>query len=249
MIKTKQGKGWSEQDYDDAVKQGIFTPDDINLANHQFRIWWGCGAFFFGDASIFPAALAKLINLMATHCITFEAQQLKDKDFFTKFAYQVDTRVFRWLQQCAQESDRENVDDSLLDFKDLVNQVLNDQFQQVLPSTFKSDIVETETDLPSGSGQVRKKHKKYSNQNESRQVKNTGTITDWVPPKEVYAAKFAGKNIAARPTLNGVPMCQRYHSKTYYFSDCNNKASHVPSNTVSNDIKTKYTSYCKLCTE
>ena len=66
---------------------------------------------------------------MATHCITFESQQLKDKDFFTKFAYQVDTRVFRWLQQCAQETDREKVDDSLLEFKELVNQILNDQFQ------------------------------------------------------------------------------------------------------------------------
>ena len=106
LIKTKQGKRWSEQDYDDAVKQGISTPDDINLANHQFRIWWRCGTFFFGDASMFPSALAKLINLMATHCITFEAQQIKDKNFFTKFAYQVDTGVFRWLQQCAQESDK-----------------------------------------------------------------------------------------------------------------------------------------------
>ena len=167
MIKTKQGKGWSEQDYDDAVKQGIFTPDDIILANHQFRIWWGCAAFFFGDTSKLPSALAHLINLMATHCITFEAKQIKDKIFFTKFAYQVFTRVFRWLQQCAQELDQENVDDSLLDFKDLVNQVLNDQLQQVLPSTFKSENEEEEFILPSGSGQVRKKPRREANQTES----------------------------------------------------------------------------------
>ena len=250
LIKTKQGKGWSEQDYNDAVKQGISTPDDINLANHQFRIWWGCGAFFFGDASMFPTALAKLINLMATHCITFEAQQIKDKNFLTKFAYQVDTRVFRWLQQCAQESDRENVDDSLLDFKDIVNQVLNDQFLQVLPSTFKSEKEEEDEPFPpSGPGQARKKQKRESNQTESRQVRNTGTISEWVPTQEVYTQKFAGKNISARPILNGVPMCQRFHSKTYCFSDCNNKASHVPSNTVSDEIKAKYTSYCKLCTD
>ena len=249
MIKTKQGKGWSEQDYDDAVKQGISTPDDINLANHQFRIWWGCAAFFFGDSSKLPSALAHLINLMAMHCITFESQQLKDKDFFTKFGYQVDTRVFRWLQQCAQATDREQVDDSLLEFKELVNQVLNDQFQQVLPPTFKSNNHETDLDLTSGSGQVRKKQKKETNQIESRQVKNTGTISNWVPSTEVYATKFAGKHIMARPTLNGVPMCQRFHSKTYCFTDCNNKASHIPSNTLPNDIKEQYTKYCELCTE
>ena len=123
QIKNRQGKGWSDQDYSDAVKQGISTPVDINIANHQLRIWWGCSCFFMGDDSTLPKALAELMQLISLHCITFEARQLNDKLFFTKLFYQVDTRVFRWLQQCQLHVDREKVDDSLLDFTPLVNMI------------------------------------------------------------------------------------------------------------------------------
>ena len=97
QIKNKQGKGWTDQDYSDAVKQGISTPDNINLANHQLRIWWGCSCFFMGDSSTLPTALAELMQLISFHSITFEARQLNNKLFFAKLFYQLDTRVFIWL--------------------------------------------------------------------------------------------------------------------------------------------------------
>ena len=108
------------------------------MSNHQFHIWWGYSAFFFGDKSKLPKYLAELIELIALHCITFEAQHINDHKTFTKFGYQVDTRVFRWLQQCEMNSDREKVDGMLINFKPLINAVLNDQFYQQLPKTFKS---------------------------------------------------------------------------------------------------------------
>ena len=248
QIKNKQGKGWSDQDYADAVKQGISTPDDINVSNHQYRIWWGCSSFFFGNNSLLPQRLAQLIQDIALHCITFESQQINDSKFFTKLGYAVDTRVYRWLQQCEMHTDREKVDDTLINFTPIITAVLNDQFIQRLPKTFKS-IEEDEDQHTHSLGLIsNKKQKRDNNQDESRLDKNTGQIPDWIASKEVYASKFAGKHLETRPTFQGRPMCQRYHSKGHCFTDCINKVTHVPSNTVPPPIKSRYATYCTLCT-
>jgi hypothetical protein len=246
QIKNKQDKGWTEQDYDEAVKQGISTPSDINTANHQFKIWWGCGSVLFGDKSKFPDAIADLLHLISKHCITFEAHQLNDNNFFTKFGYQVDTRVFRWLQQCESCADREEVDDTLIDFQPLVQSVLNDQFIQNLPCTFKSDkSPDPRTQLDSN----RKKNKRKSNENqeESRMQRNTSPINDWIVPKEVYQKKFAGKHLQNRPVFKNRQMCHRFHSKGHCFSDCINAVSHIPSADLDNQTKSSYSQYCQLC--
>ena len=250
QIKNKQGKGWTEKDYDDAVKQGISTPGDINTMTHQLKIWWGCGCFLFGDNSRFPKSISNLLQLISRYCITFEAQQLNDKNFFTKFGYQLDTRVFRWLQQCELEEDREKVDDSLLDFQPLVQAVLNDQFIQVLPCTFRSSEDEEEDNgtRPSDGRPKKKKKRVEANQGESQLDRNTGKLESWIVSKELYQAKFAGRNLDKRPTLHGRPMCQRYHSKGHCFTDCINAVTHIPSTSLPEVSTSAYTTYCQLCT-
>jgi len=244
QIKIKQGKGWTEKDYDAAVKQGISTPSDINTANHQFKIWWGCGSALFGDNSKFPAAIAELLQLISRHCITFEAQQLNDNNFFTKFGYQVDTRVFRWLQQCESCEDREDVDDSLIDFKPLVQAVLNDQFIQRLPCTFKS--IDSDEPEPLASKNP-KKRKHDGNQEESRLQRNSSPIDDWIVPKDIYRKNFAGKHLDDLPIFKDRPMCHRFHSKGHCFSDCINAVSHIPSTDLDDKTKAAYSVYCKKC--
>ena len=134
---NKQGKGWDEADYIAAVRQGISTPDDINATMHQLRILWALSTFFFGDKSLLPNELALLIEQINHHCITFEAMQTNDDQFITKLGCQIDTRIFRWLQQCESTDDRDKVDDDIANFKPIVTQILNAQFIQILPSTFK----------------------------------------------------------------------------------------------------------------
>ena len=76
---------------------------------------------------------------------------------------------------------------------------------------------------------------------------NPSTVQCWIIPDEKYASKIR-HNAAAmkkRPKLNGSFMCHRWHSKGYCFLDCNNKASHVPSDTVQDPVKEKYTAWVK----
>ena len=247
QIKTKQGKGWNDEDYESAVKQGISTPQDINTMMHQLKILWGLSSLFFGDKSLLPRALSNFIVAINENCITFEANQLSDEQFFTKLGYQIDTRIFRWLQQCGRNEVREKVDDDIINFSPLITQVLNAQFFQVLPPTFK--MKDKENDDNDGNDGHKKKKKKQ-NQEESRLVQNSSKIEAWMSAsRDDYQRYFAGKHLQLRPQLNGRPMCQRFHSKGHCFSDCINAASHIPSTNIPSDTSAKYAAYCQKCKE
>ena len=117
QLKASQGKGWSETDLKEALKQGIVTPHDIHTLAHQLKNFWGLSAFFFGKDSILAKAIEPMLQQLSLHTLTFEASQLRDKMFATKLGYAIDTRVFRWLQLCQNNKDRNLVNDSLLNFR------------------------------------------------------------------------------------------------------------------------------------
>ena len=210
---------------------------------HQLRILWALSAFFLGDKSYLPKALVELIALINQHCITFEAMQINDIQFFTKLGYQIDTRIFRWLQQCASADEREKVDDDLINFRPLVNLILNAQFIQILPSVFKHKDKEDDES-------IHPKKKLKQNQEDSRLVKNTGRVREWEAASgDDYQKFFAGKHLDLRPKFKGRPMCQRFHSKGHCFSDCINAITHVSSTDIPATSKAEYLQYCTKCKE
>ena len=97
QTKNTQRKGWSDQDYIDAVKQRTSNPKDINMDNHQLRILWDLASFLFGDSSILPSAIGTLIDEISLHCITFKAHQINNPQFSLNSDIR-STHFFRWLQ-------------------------------------------------------------------------------------------------------------------------------------------------------
>ena len=253
QLKASQGKGWSETDLKDALKQGIVTPADIHSFGHQMKNFWGLSTFFFGKDSLLSQALEPLLHDISVHTLTFEAAQLRDKLFATKLGYAIDTRVFRWLQLCRNSKDRNQVNDSLLNFSFLFNQVLTDSFLQLLPTTFKkfSSTQETdESDSDMDSAKPKSKRRKQIDRSEKslkERVVNDKTIKTWIVSPKEYGTCFAARNLGDRPMLKGKPMCQRYHSKGYCFHDCLNKATHIPSKEIEDTIKVAYSKYVEKC--
>ena len=245
QLKTSQGKGWSEMDMKEALRQGIVTPPDINVFSHQLRNFWALSTFFFGNDSLLPKKLIPLMAQIAKHTITFEGCQIRDNQFATKLGYAIDTRVFRWLQQCATTEDRESIDDSLLSFDSIIQQVLTDSFIQYLPVTFKSapkTHVEQKVDEP------HHKRARLTPEDKKRRVENKAIIDEWVVTHERWGKLFAGKQFDHKPKLNNKPMCTRFHSKGYCFSDCYNGQTHIPSKQLDNTIKEAYSKFVKTVT-
>ena len=139
---------------------------------------------------------------------------------------------------------RDKVDDNIINFKPIVTQILNAQFIQILPSTFKKNSNNDEGD------EDRPKKKKKQNQEDSRLVKNSGRISNWIATSDDdYQKFFAGKHLGLRPKFQGRPMCQRFHTKGHCFSDCINVITHVTSTDIPADIQEAYSKYCSKCKE
>ena len=178
QLKTTQGKGWSEMDMKETLKQGIVTPDSINSFTHQLRNLWALSAFFFGPNSILSQRLTLMMSILAKYTLTFEGAQIRDNSFATKLGYAIDTRVFRWLDQCSANDDRHSVNDNLLSFNTLVDQVLTDSFIQHLPVTIK------QISLPQKEKNINDQHsqnltpQKRQKLNEKEKIINKDPIKD-----------------------------------------------------------------------
>ena len=53
QLKASQGKGWSETDLKEALKQGIATPEDIHSFSHQLKKFLGFVDVLFWQRFLF----------------------------------------------------------------------------------------------------------------------------------------------------------------------------------------------------
>jgi hypothetical protein len=75
-----------------------------------------------------------------------------DKFFAARFLFAVDRRVQRWLRMCeAATMTRSSINDNVLNFDDLLEQVLNGSFYMNLPASFKKIEVEPKIEATSNA--------------------------------------------------------------------------------------------------
>ena len=248
QMKQSHGKGWDEKDLTDALKQGVQVPENHGDALDQFKNLWGLSSFFFGAKSLLPKRLSEFYEFFSANKLALEGKHLSDNDYLAKVAFAVDTRVFRWLQQCSLKEDRDSIDDSIIDFSDLMKSILLNSFSQDLPPTFHTFENDTEEEVKEPRSKKQRRKSIENGDQSNRRVENHNTLTEWaLRDDESYSAVFAGKHLHERPKLNGRPMCQRWHTHKYCFKDCQNKVTHVKGSDVPEAEKRAYTAYCKKC--
>ena len=191
QLKVLNGQGWSEKDFKEVSKQGIEAPNSIEELRFQLENFSGLSAFFFGETFLLTRNLTDFVKKIKTRVVAFDAHQENDFEFATKIGYAVDTRVFRWIQQCRDAEDRESVDDSLVNFNPILNDVLLDRFAQPLPNSLACFSNKKRKQDPDGAGPGRKKYKDQDD--ESNKVVNDEQVEQWnLRNNEDYSC-FAGK--------------------------------------------------------
>ena len=156
---------------------------------------------------------------------------------------------------------RKSVNDKVIDFEDLLEQVLNGSFTMNLPPSFK--IVQAGTDAPNdakqavargakeeGKGEGRGKKRKGDNGN-GNLVKNPAPDEDLaVKAGESWAETFSKQLPKERPSWDGkINMCARWHIKGDCFDDCSRKESHVGKDKIPADKKASFLTYMAKCRE
>eukprot|EP00957_Ditylum_brightwellii_P056440 4278081-Ditylum_brightwellii.AAC.1 len=162
--------------------------------------------------------------------------------FPAKIFCTVDTRVQRWLIECRKVQDRNEVDERIIELRDIVNDVVNSRFYLSLPPLFtminvdeKREGSQNTNKLGSGlNNKWKGPELEKDSEDKMRWINNTDWIAEFrIREGEDWKSTFCGKCAEARPTWKGkVKICK--HTK-----------SHVDANQISDEKKADYTTYLK----
>ena len=93
----------------------------------------------FGKLSIGSQCLKALLNMMNRYKSIFKAKERLDEEFPAKFLFAVDTRFQIWLNDCKSAKFRNEVNELIIDFWPLINQVIFGSFNMTPPPDFLNE--------------------------------------------------------------------------------------------------------------
>ena len=207
-------------------------------------------SFFFSKWSLLSRKLLDVHNHLVRHYPIYEASLVEDHLFTAKFLFAIDTRIQIWLKMCEIKEFREDVDDKLLNFDEVLNQVIPRTFSITLPPSIQhvfekkhSKRIDQESD---GPGPKRKKSNDREREDRSARTQNDGKLENWILNQDEYSSKLRhNSSLKSRPKLNDVPICHRYHSRGYCFDNCGNKSTHIASNKLPANVQKDYLTWLK----
>jgi hypothetical protein len=254
LVET-QGKGKTLEEIKASNKQEVKAPTTYLEMVHQLTFFAGACSIFFGDNSIPCQAVTALVALVKRNRHILKAREA-DKRFMSQFMFVVDTRFQPWLDECMSLTCRTQVDDSMLNFSQLIENVRFGTFFVQLPSTF---IDATNADSKSGKGgnnsnKRSAEDKDEDNKNGGKKKKRKATKVDNPSPPdscklqtgETWATHFANKGFNDQVDWNGeCKMCPRWFIRSFCFDDCSNRDSHVKSEEIPADKLTAFQQFMR----
>ena len=242
QIKELHGKGLSNADVETALKQGIQVPSSIESMKYSILNLTSAARFFFSDHSILVQELYKVFNHIVRNRNTYRSLFATDKNFIAMFLYAIDTRIQLWLADCERAKERDEVNDSIIDFSLILEQVVTRNFHYKLPQSIRNVMSKKSRDQDDESLTSTQKFKKpKQGEPASARIQNEGKIDKWMVSQDDYTKCFKGnKALETRPKYKEVPLCHRWHSRGYCFGNCFSAASHVPSTSLPSQTKTEY---------
>ena len=249
------GKAKSNEEIKASMAQTFTTPMDYYDMLDRTKRYNKGNEIIFTESSLLVKRVNFLIDSLADNSITIRACGMNDKEFFTKILYSIDTRVNLWLKDCQDCECREDVDDSLIDFRPMMREIILQTFRLELPACFKMvapkkrlsdpEAVENAVDRENNSNNSKKKQKnreKVINQNQFEEFK--------LLPNEDYKKVFTGREKAAkRPLFKTKAICQKFNIHGFCFNDCANGESHVSHNEYTAKQKEEFSKWMKYCRE
>ena len=255
LVET-QGKGKTLDEIKASNKQEVKAPTTYLEMVHQLSFFAGACSIFFGEHSIPCQAITALVALVERNRHILKAREA-DKKFMSQFLFAVDTRFQLWLDECMTLPCRAQVDDSMLNFSQLVESIRFGTFFIQLPSTF---IAASNTESKSGNGgkntNKRPEDKKDDDEATNKKKKRKPTKVDnpsqpeacKLQTGETWATHFANKGFNDRVDWNGdCKMCPRWFIRGFCFADCTNKDSHVKAEDIPSDKLTAFHQFMRTC--
>ena len=250
QLKEISGKGLSSDDVEAALKQGIEIPTSIDAMRYSIFNIAAASKFFFGDYSLLSQALIKAHNHIVHNRTTYLSLHSQDKLFIAKFLFAIDTRVNLWLESCEECQMRDEVDDDLINFSEILNLVRIRNFEYKLPPSIRKVVEKDKNHEDPDNRSPPNKKSRISQEEQSKRVTNEDTISTWIVDQEKYTKTLRNNDVLRRrPKIDDTIMCHRFHSRGYCFDNCNNKKSHIASTKLDQQVKKAYLTWVESSTK
>jgi hypothetical protein len=150
-----QGRGMTVDEIKASNKQEVHPPMNFHELQEQIKMFLVSTKIFFGYLSIGSQYFEALLNMISLYKTTFKAKERLGEQFAAKFLFAVDTRNQLWLKDCKSAKNRDEVDDSTIDFRSLMSQVNFGSFHMSLPPTFQMKTLNESKTGPGGGNKHR----------------------------------------------------------------------------------------------
>jgi hypothetical protein len=237
LIETK-GKGQSIEEIKSLNKQQVKVPTTYTEMMEQLTGFKGLIQIFFGQFSVAYQGISALMNHVKRCKSAFKARERSDQKFCCKFMYAVDTRFQLWLEDCMTATQRNRVDDTILNFRGLIEQVRFGTFELKLPSSFAAPKGKDEPKKDPPPGEAKnpggKKGGSPGERRINKRVNNTSPCPEFkLEQGEMWANDFANMRVQDRIHWKGdCRMCPRWNICRHCFDNCVNADSHIEANKI-----------------
>ncbi len=198
LIKTK-GKGQLVKDIKAVNKQQINSPTTYLNMMQQFAYFGGLCRKFFGQYSYAMQAINTLTSYIEKCKQSFKARECTDKEFCSKFMYPINTCYQLWLEKCMTATSQSRVDDSILKFRSIIEQVHFGTFELRLPSVFAAPAPAIKARTPTlnidNKIEIPDDKKGNKKKNNKRVINNSPPEAFKLAQGETWGGSFANKNV------------------------------------------------------
>ena len=252
-LREKDGKVRTNKEINKSLRQVVTAPTNYTQMVEQMQIFTVLNKIFVGANGKSTRGLGDLVKRMKRNASTLKHMISSDPTYPAQICLSVDKRVQRWLAQCEVADDRTEVNDRVVDFDNLFEDILDCRFFCSLPAVFKvraplqppavSNPFDQERDR-NGRGKKRGVDKV-----DGGRINNESMIEELkMKENESWENVFCGNNACKRISWSGdakIKMCPRWHSRGYCFPDCRYAVSHVPDTEVPGAKRIAYKAYLK----
>ena len=136
-LRENDGKVRTNKEINELLRQVVTAPTSYTQMLERMQIFTVLNKIFVGANGKSTRGLGDLIKRMTRNASALKHMISSNPTLPAQSCLAVDKRVQRWLEQCEEASDRIEVNDRIVDFDNLFEDLLDGRFSCTLPAVFK----------------------------------------------------------------------------------------------------------------
>ena len=182
MINHKGGSTQNAKELKAKAKQDVVAPSDYNEMIFQLKAFAAMTNILFGEGSVVTKKLTRFIRAIDTNALIYKTRAALDDFFPSKVLWAVCNWFQTFLTTCTHARDRDDVDDSIIEFTLDHTDIVLDRFSPTLLPCFKEVKnkvkIGKDADNENKNKKVKKSKKQKKDQDTKQQRKQEGQTSN-----------------------------------------------------------------------